>query len=150
MKQMATWFIVLVSLLFYAGGFAQDEVPADVTITIDNNGASAYVTVSVEGADSVAEANAENAAWTLQAGKRYRIVNQASAGHPFQLRGEGDSILLSQQAGEDGSLETDADINFVSDEQGVTFTLSPSLAEAVKAYGCAFHASMTGAITVTE
>jgi hypothetical protein len=149
MKQMATWLIVLVSLLA-VGVFAQDETPADVTITISNSGASAYITVSVEGGDSVAEANAENAAWTLQAGQRYRIVNQASAGHPFQLRGEDDTVLLSQQAGEDGSLETDAEVNFVSDDQGVTFTLSPSLAEAVRSYRCAFHASMTGTITLAE
>jgi plastocyanin len=149
MKQMATWLIVLVSLLG-VGVFAQDEVPADVTITIDNRGASAYITVSVEGADTVAEANSENAAWTLEPGKRYRIVNQASAGHPFQLRGEGDAVLLSQQEGEDGSLETDAEVNFVSDEEGITFTLSPSLAEAVRSYRCAFHASMTGTVSVAE
>jgi plastocyanin len=149
MKQMARWLIGLM-VLFSLGVFAQDETPADVTITIDNSGASAYITVSVEGADTVAEANGENAAWTLEPGKRYRLVNQASAGHPFQLRGEGDSVLLSQQEGEDGSLETDADINFISDDEGVTFTLSPSLAEAVRSYRCASHASMTGTITVSE
>ncbi len=147
MKQMAKWLIVLVSLLSIEI-FAQDE--ADVTITINNNGASAYITVSVEGADTVAEANAENAAWTLEPGKRYRIINQASAGHPLQLRGDDDSVLLSQKSSEDGSLETDADINFVSDDEGVTFTLSPSLAEAVKSYRCAIHARMTGTVTVTE
>jgi hypothetical protein len=149
MKQAVTWFF---GFIFFLSGmvFAQDNPPADVTITIDHKGASAYFIASVEGADSVAEVNADNAAWSLVAGKRYHIINKASAGHPFQLRGADDGILLSQKSGEDGSLKTAAEVNFVSDDQGITFTLSPILAEAVKSYRCAIHARMTGAITVTK
>lgn len=136
---MNKWFALTVAALL---SFALAEGDIDVTFTLDNVGFSAYVVIGAEGAE-VAELNAHNALWTLEVGKRYRIVNQGGAAHPLVLRA-GQEVLLSQRGG--GSFAEDAEVAFERDDEGVTFTLTEALAQALDTYVCAFHPTMTGAI----
>lgn len=130
---------VLFSLLVLSS--AQNDV--DVTITVDNQGASAYFVTRVEGADDVTELNENNSAWTLEVGKRYRIINNSGSAHPFALRA-GNDMLLSQDGS--GSFVDDPEVDFVSDDEGITFTLTEALAEQLDNYVCTLHPAMTGEI----
>lgn len=150
MKSAALW-IISISITLLALGLAQEtstqETEADVTITIDNRGASAYVVTEVSGAEAVAELTTDNSTWTLEVGKRYRIINNGGAGHPLQLRGE-EGVLLSQLSGTGSasSLQSDEAIAFESDEAGISFTLTEELAQVLTSYRCAYHPGMTGSI----
>ncbi len=140
--------LLLASVLFMISSLAlaQTDNPVDTTITIDNVGATAYVLMDAEGV-GVAEVGVENAAWTLQVGQRYRIVNNGELlFHPLELRSDTDILLA--QGDPEGTLEGDTEINFVSDDEGVTFTLTPELAESLTTYRCAYHPVMTGSISV--
>lgn len=120
---------------------------ADVTVTIDNIGAQAYEVTSVEGAPGVAPTGTENPTLTLTVGTRYRIDNNGRINaHPFALQNADDAYLLRQEADATGSLEGDAGINYQEDDEGVTFTYTQALADAVAAYRCTFHASMQGSV----
>lgn len=140
--------LILATVLFTISSLAlaQTDKPVDATITIDNVGSTAYVLTDTEGA-SVAEVGVENAAWTLQVGQRYRVVNNGELRfHPLELRS--DTGVLLAQGDLEGTLEGDAEINFVSDDEGVTFTLTPELAELLTTYRCTYHSAMTGPIVV--
>ena len=117
---------------------------ADVTITIDNIGASAWEVTGVDGADGVAPIGEQNPTLTLTAGTRYRVVNNGGSAHPFGLQNSADTYLLRQNG--QGSLEGDASVNYQEDEAGVTFTFSPTLSDAVASYRCTIHASMEGSV----
>ena len=117
---------------------------ADVTITIDNIGASAWEVTGVDGADGVAPIGEQNPTLTLTAGTRYRVVNNGGSAHPFGLQNSADTYLLRQNG--QGSLEGDASVNYQEDEAGVTFTFSPTLSDAVVSYRCTIHASMEGSV----
>ncbi len=140
-------FIFLAALLSFAlsSAWAQlDQV--DTTIIVDNVGANAYVLTASEG-ENVAELGSDNAAWTLQIGRRYRIVNNGERlFHPFELRS--DEAVLLAQGDLEGTFEESADVEFISDDAGINFTLTPELAEVLTSYRCTFHPSMTGKITV--
>lgn len=146
MNRMKLTFPVLLFALLTLASAQMDE-PADVTLTINNQGAVAYILESVEGAQGVGEVGAENSAWKLEAGNRYRVVNNGGLlFHPFELRGD-EGVLLAQGEPE-GSFEGDTEVGFVSDEEGVTFTLTPALAEVLTNYRCTIHPVMTGAVAV--
>ena len=136
---MNKWLAFTVAALL---SFALAEGDIDVTFTIDNVGFSAYVVTGVEGAE-IAELNVDNTPWTLEVGKRYRIVNQGGAAHPLVLR-SGQEVLLSQQGG--GAFADDAEVAFERDDEGIAFTLTKALAQVLDTYVCAFHPTMTGAI----
>ena len=140
--------LILAAVLFMISSLAlaQTDKRVDATITIDNVGATAYVLTDAEGA-SVAEVGVENAAWTLQVGERYRVVNNGELlFHPLELRSDTDVLLA--QGNPEGMLEGDAEINFLSDDDGVTFTLTPELAKLLTTYRCTYHSAMTGPIVV--
>lgn len=139
--------VTFVAVLLVLGlGRAQNGgAAADATITLANVAAEAYVLSAVAG-ENVAELGEENAAWTLQVGHRYHIVNHGGLFHPLELRGDED-VLLAQGA-PTGTFEDDPAVAFVSDEAGVRFTLTPALAEVLRRYRCTFHPLMTGEITV--
>lgn len=122
-------------------GLAQNDT--DVTITVESQGASAYFVTMVEGADNVTELNENNSAWTLEIGRRYRIINNSGSAHPFALRA-GNDMLLSQDGS--GSFVDDPEVDFVADDEGITFTLTEALAEQLDNYVCTLHPSMTGEI----
>jgi plastocyanin len=116
---------------------------ADVTVTINNVGASAWEVTSVEGASDVA-GSGENPSLTLTEGTRYRFVNNGGGAHPLGFQNGSDEYLLNQDG--DGSLEDNSGINYVEDGDGVTFTYTQDLADAVASYRCTVHASMEGSV----
>ena len=137
--------LAVLLLLTPSSAWAQEGQVA-ATITVDNVASKAYVLTSSEG-ESVGELGVENTSWTLQIGHRYQIINNGELlFHPFELRGDED-ILLAQSDTE-GTFEEDAGVTFISDDAGVSFTLTPELAEVLTNYRCAFHPRMTGTITV--
>jgi plastocyanin len=77
-------------------------------------------------------------------GTRYRFVNNGGGAHPLGFQNASDEYLLNQDGS--GSLEDDADINYQEDNEGVTFTYTQALADAVDAYRCTVHASMEGSV----
>jgi hypothetical protein len=121
---------------------------ADVTITVTNVGTSAWEVTDVQGANDVAETGTNNPTLTLEVGTRYRIDNNGGVGaHPFALETDtnGD-YLLRQESGQSGSLEGNADINYVEDGDGITFTYTQTLADQVAAYQCTAHGQMEGSV----
>ncbi len=122
--------------------------PAEITLTIDNRNATAYFVSAFDGAENLVPLDLDNATWNLALGMRYRIVNQGGGDfHPLELRSEGE-LLLSQQEATPGSFATDEAVAFESDGEGVTFTLTPELAEVLSGYRCAYHPAMAGSIVV--
>lgn len=118
---------------------------ADVTITVNNVGNSAWEVTGVSGASGVA-GSGENPALTLEVGTRYRIDNDGERGaHPFAVEtGTDGDYLLRQESGQSGSLEDNADIDYEEDAEGITFTYTQTLADQASAYQCTFHTSMEG------
>ncbi len=121
-------------------------VGADVTVTINNVGTSAWEVTSVSGASGVAQIGTENPTLTLTVDTRYRIVNNGGSTHPFGTRNASDEYLLRQESNQTGSLEDDMGINYQEDDEGVTFTYTQSLADAVATYQCTAHSSMNGTV----
>ena len=116
---------------------------ADVTVTINNVGTSAWEVTSVEGASGVA-GSGENPTLTLEVGTRYRVDNNGGSAHPLGIGNASDEYLLNQNQDESGSLESDSGIDYEEDSDGITFTYAQSLADAVATYRCTVHASMEG------
>jgi uncharacterized surface protein with fasciclin (FAS1) repeats len=124
-----------------------DPSSADVTITIDNIEANAYEVTDVSGASGVAETGTNNPTLELTVGTRYRIDNNGGIGaHPFGVQNGSDEYLLRQESGETGSLEGDEAINYQEDDDGITFTYTQDLADAVSSYRCTFHSAMEGGV----
>ena len=131
---MALLFLIAVSGVADTA-FAQ----ADVTLTVQNMDSSAWVVKSVEGAEGVAKLNTKNTPITLTTGQRYHFVNLGTLQiHPFAVRGKSGDSLLNQHP-QDRPFETDPSVNFVADDEGITFTLTPKLAAQVSSYYCTAH-----------
>lgn len=153
-------YSLLAALLVTAASFAgaQDEAgaaasaAADITITFTNDGARAWRVVATEGEDAerVAELRVDNAPLWLELGKRYRIVNEGGRRvHPFGLASEeGFRGPLLTQSADAGAFEADREVAFEKDDEGITFTLTPALAESLHAYYCTAHPNMTGLIEI--
>ncbi len=123
--------------------------PDPVTITINNIGASAWEVTNVDGASigDISDGTSENPALTLTVGTRYRFENNGGVNnHPLGFQDANADYLLRQESGETGSLEGDSGINYVEDDDGVTFTYTQALADDVATYICTFHSSMVGDI----
>ena len=126
---------LLFCLLVSGAALAQ----ADVTVTMQNVDSSAWVVKSVEGAAGVAKLNTQNTPITLTTGQRYHFVNLGTLKiHPFAVRGKNGDSLLNQHP-QDRPFETDPNVNFVADDIGITFTLTPKLAAQVSTYYCTAH-----------
>jgi hypothetical protein len=118
---------------------------ADVTITVDNVGNSAWEVTGVSGASGVA-GSGDNPSLSLETGKRYRIDNNGGSGaHPFAIETGTDGDYLLNQDG-DGSLEGNSGISYEEDGEGITFTYTQTLADQASAYQCTFHTSMEGSV----
>ncbi|MCS4048364.1 hypothetical protein [Salinibacter ruber] len=132
------------------GNAGETRSNADVTITVDNVGNSAWevagVNVTNVSQGDVTQVGKENPNFAFEVGTRYGIVNSAGrSAHPFAVEtGTDEDYLLRQESGQSGSLEDDSNINYVEDEEGVTFTYTQTLADRVAAYQCTFHGSMEG------
>lgn len=118
---------------------------ADVTITINNIGASAWEVTGVDGAniDDISDGG-ENPALTLSVGTRYRFVNNGDAAHPLGFQNGASEYVLNQDGS--GSFEDESEVNYAEDADGVTFTYTQALADAVTTYRCTIHASMEGTV----
>lgn len=124
-----------------------DPIMADITITLQNVGSSAWQVTAVEGTDAadVAELNTDNPAISLEEGTRYRFINEGGSAHPLEFRNAaGDPLLV--QFDESGSFEDNTMINYREDDEGVVFTLTADLNQELTAYFCAIHGSMNGSI----
>lgn len=128
----------LVAVLFTLLGvtFAQQ---VDVTVTLKNVDSSAWTITAVQGAKDVAELDTENTPITLTVGQRYRFVNLGTVQiHPLALRGEDGEPLINQRP-QDRPFETNPAVDFIADDEGITFTLIEALAEQVSTYYCTAH-----------
>ncbi len=114
-----------------------------VTVTINNNGASSWSVTNVDGASGV-DGGGENPTLTLTVGTRYRFVNNGGGAHPLGFQNASAEYLLNQDG--EGSLEGNSGINYEEDGEGITFTYTQELADAVATYRCTVHGSMEGAV----
>ncbi|MFO8232352.1 MAG: fasciclin domain-containing protein [Longimonas sp.] len=120
-----------------------DSGNADVTVTIDNNGSSSWSVTNVDGESGVA-GSGDNPDLNLTVGTRYRFVNNGGSNHPLGFQNGSAEYLLNQDG--DGSLEEDDSINYEEDDDGVTFTYTQDLADAVATYRCTVHGSMESSV----
>ncbi len=125
----------------------------DVVVTLNNVESVAWVVTDVQTADGielaadVAELDVRNPVLTLTPGLRYRFDNNGGAAHPLDFRKANARFLLAQ-GNPPGSLEDDDAVDFVDDAEGVTFTLTPELAEDLALYTCTVHPDMVGDIVI--
>jgi len=126
----------VIALLLAGFGFAQTP---EVTVTFQNVGSSAWTITGAQGAEDVAELNTENAPLTLAVGQRYHFINLGTLQiHPLALRGKDGEPLLNQRP-QERPFETDPAVAFVADDEGITFTLTETLAEQLSTYYCTAH-----------
>jgi|GEM_PF-1172726 hypothetical protein len=117
----------------------------DVTVTLDNEGASAWRATDVEGSDDVAETGTDNPTLSLTEGVRYQFVNNGWSAHPLEFQDGNGGALLSQNR--EGSYESNADVNWVDNETEIAFTVTGDLAAELGAYICTTHSrSMVGSV----
>lgn len=126
----------------------EEEEVSDATITINNIGAGAWEIVEIDGEGASGDTGEENPTLTLEAEKRYTIVNEGAAGHPLNLLdGEGDLLI---GADSDGSLQDyePANVQVSDDGETISFTLTGDLADWLSSYICSIHPAMEGEIIV--
>ncbi len=114
----------------------------DVTVTLNNQGASAWVLDSA--GENVGETGVPNPALTLTVGTRYRFENLGWSFHPLAFRDEADNALLTQSTYGSGSFENDSAVNWVDNGEELAFTVTESLAAEFDDYVCTVHPSMEG------
>jgi plastocyanin len=125
-----------------------------ITLTFSASSPVDYILENVEGSSTVGAEGMADPEITLEVGKRYRIINQALFAHPFAFSGSEtyatSNVLLGDSSVDTaGSFETNAEVNFVENTDGFTFTLTRALADQLKSYLCTFHSSMFGTVKVT-
>lgn len=130
---------------------AQSEVTdpqtVDTTLTLDNQGASAWEVVDIEGERATAPLGEPNPTIELESGVRYEIENGGWSGHPLVLLDGNDTPLLTQSG--TGTFEDDPAVDWVDTNETVAFTVTEELAAEIRNYRCGIHSSMEGAIEVT-
>ncbi len=117
---------------------------SDVTVTIDNVGASAWELTAVDGSDGVADIDTRNPTLELTTGTRYRFENEGYSGHPLAFRDARNQALLSQE--ETGRFEDNDTVEWVDNGTAVAFTVTEELAAELNQYICTVHLSMIGGI----
>lgn len=138
------------------GTFAESLEAGDpnqraVTITMGNEGASAYIATDVDGApaEDVVALNESNAPVTLQEGMRYQFVIENGGSHPFGVDDDAGTTLLNHDG--TGSFADDEAVNLMTDgEGGLSFNLTSELAAELAAYYCNFHGSMRGDVMIAD
>lgn len=152
---VALWLTAVLLTSGFARGSSQASPPpsaaeADVTVTLENVGSTAWTVVAVEGADGVTEIGPENPVVRLKVGQRYRFVNTGSLTvHPLAIRGADGEPVLGQRPNH-RPFEHDPEVAFKADDEGMTFTLTAALAAVVRTYYCTAHPTplMEGALEV--
>ncbi len=123
-----------------------------VTVTVDNNGNSDYNFTMEDPESGVIGDGEGDQTITLVLDQRYSFVVLASGPHPFEFITAGatapdDTVILSQRSGEDGTLESDATVDWdeTTTPGTISFTASASFMTAVDGYRCGVHrANMRG------
>lgn len=125
---------------------SDEEDAADVVVSLNNVGSTAWEVTGVEGDDDMVPGSdvvgTENPPLQLEAGTRYRVENGGWSAHPLAFRDASDNTLLSQDA--TGLFEADESVDWVDEGEWVAFTLTDTLAEALDNYVCTAHPSMSG------
>jgi hypothetical protein len=120
----------------------------EVTVSIDNQGATAWEVTDIEGEEDVAPTGQANPVLTLRVGTRYTFENGGWDFHPLAFRDADDEPLLSQS--DSGQFEDDEQANWSDDGETVAFTLTPDLADTLDDYVCTVHSSMNGQIEIDQ
>jgi len=120
---------------------------ADVTVAMDNVGASAWEVTEVQGGDDLAPTGEENPTLSLQVGTRYTFENGGWSFHPLAFRDENDNALLTQDG--TGRFEDDPAVDWTDDGDILAFTLTDGLAAELDDYICTVHSLMNGDIETT-
>ena len=118
-----------------------ESSPSGATLVIDNVGTQAWE-VAEDKTGSVAPTGEENPTMTFEVGQRYAVENRWWSTHPLALRASDDAPLLSQST--DGEFEGDADVDWVDNEETLSFTVTEDLAANLNYYICTIHSSMRG------
>jgi hypothetical protein len=165
MKKVIVLFLLMVSLsvLNSCGGSdtqtpmpnpnPNPNPPTDtvITLTFSASDTSNYTLEKVEGASTVGMAGMTDPEITLGVGKRYRVINQVLLVHSFVLSGVATyskaKVLLTDTG--EGSFVDDAEVKFVKNSDGFSFTLTSQLAAELKSYICFYHTDMLGLLKVT-
>ena len=119
----------------------------EVTVTLDNVGASAWEVTALDGEESVADIGVENPTLTLREGVRYTVENGGWSFHPLELFDADGEALLSQDGS--GSFEDDPAVDWVDSGETLSFTVTEALAAELDGYICTVHPSMEGVVETT-
>lgn len=141
--------VVAVLVALVLGGAAAQDAPPTVTLVMGNEGASAWLVTTVEGAEGVAATGEQNPALTFTVGNRYMFDTSGvdSSFHPLDFRDADGNVLLAQGSSE-GSFEGDEAVAWEESAEMVAFTVTEELADALSIYRCTVHASMVGEVTI--
>lgn len=125
----------------------QDTETGPTTITLNNEGFSAWVVEEVEdGNNEDIERQVSNPEIELSEGTRYRFNNNGWSSHPLAFRNsEGEDSLTQDGTGE---FEDDEQVNWVDEEEYVEFTVTSALASELSEYYCTVHPQMVGDVQV--
>lgn len=125
----------------------QDTETGLTTITLNNEGFSAWVVEEVEdGNNEDIERQVSNPEIELSEGTRYRFVNNGGSAHPLGFRDADGNVLLSQSG--NGEFEDSTSVNWNDEGGDVEFTLTSELADRMNEYYCTVHAQMVGDVVV--
>lgn len=113
-----------------------------VTVTLDNEGASAWLIQSAD--EDVGPTGVSNPTLSLTVGTRYRFENLGWSGHPLAFRDAADAPLLTQDG--QGSFEDDAAVDWVDNGDDLAFTVTEALADELDNYVCTVHPAMEGTV----
>lgn len=116
------------------------------TITLDNEGFSAWVVTELEDTDVDVEQQVSNPEIELTEGTRYIFENNGGSAHPLGFRDEEGNALLSQS--NTGEFEDSDSVNWTDEGDFVEFTLTSELADRMSEYYCTVHPQMVGNIVV--
>lgn len=151
---MARRLIILGLCLFLLvsceGSSTDVPMSGDITLTFKAASFSDWRLDAVDGSTTVGATENGDPAITLEVGRRYRIINREGTRHPFALTNSathGEDFLLSD--GGTGSFVEDAEVNYVKNTDGFSFTLIRALATELKSYICTAHSGMIGEVKVT-
>jgi outer membrane protein assembly factor BamB len=127
-------------------GWATAAAGDATTLTVDNENTTAWTVSAIDGEGAITT-DGRNPTLKLRPGTRYTIENGGWDTHPFALVDKNGNRLVSQSG--DGSFDDDPDVNAVSEQAMLSFTMTAPLADAVSRYVCTVHTqSMRGPVTI--
>ena len=149
-RRLITLGLCLFLLVSCEGSSTDVPMSGDITLTFKAASFSDWRLDAVDGSSTVGTIGNGDPTITLEVGRRYRIINIDNIVHPFALTNSathGEDFLLSD--GGTGSFVEDAEVNYVKNTDGFSFTLIRALATELKSYICTAHSGMIGEVKVT-